>query len=257
MGRHLPRKAQRRGANCAVSGGDTALNRITDVMRVASPRITQRLCAIGPPRGQAERKATRDAARGREGAGPPAGGPVTRQAQAPAAARSSSRATARPRRSVPGFPRRRSCRARPPSRAGLCVAQRPPPLSALHGPGFARHRSGWPRSSGASAGVSGIFGRRRATLQARPGLLQRRAAPLAGPRPRPSRPASGRSGPRRLRRRGPDHPAHAGARYSKAHRVTGPVGLRSASTMGPKSNAGEDNPAMAYDMSAERRAISA
>lgn len=183
MGRHLPRKAQRRGANCAVSGGDTALNRITDVMRVASPRITQRLCAIGPPRGQA---------------------------QAPAAARSSSRATARPRRSVPGFPRRRSRRARPPVRAGLCVAQRPPPLSALHGPGFARHRSGWPRSSGASAGVSGIFGRRRATLQARPGLLQRRAAPLAGPRPRPSRPASGRSGPRRLRRRGPDHPAHAG-----------------------------------------------
>lgn len=160
--------------------------------------------------GQAVRKATRDAARGREGVGPPAGGPVTRQAQAPAAARSSSRATARPRRSVPGFPRRRSRRARPPSRAGLCVAQRPPPLSALHGPGFARHRSGWPRSSGASAGVSGIFGRRRATLQARPGLLQRRAAPLAGPRPRPSRPASGRSGPRRLRRRGPDHPAHAG-----------------------------------------------
>ena len=48
MGRHLHRKAQRKGANCAVSGGYTALNRITDVMRVTSPRITQRLCAIGP-----------------------------------------------------------------------------------------------------------------------------------------------------------------------------------------------------------------
>lgn len=160
--------------------------------------------------GQAVRKATSYAACGRDGVGPPAGGPVTRQAQAPAAARSSSRATARPRRSVPGFPRRRSLQGPAPFAGRSLRRSAAPPLSALHGPGFARHRSGWPRSSGAAAVVSGIFGRRRATLQARPGLLQRRAAPLAGPRPRPSRPASGRSGPRRLRRRGPDHPAHAG-----------------------------------------------
>lgn len=201
------------------------------------------------------RKATRDAACGRDGVGPPAGGPATRQAQAPAAARSSSRASARPRRSVPGFPRRRSCGARPLSLAGLRVAQRPPPLSVLHGPGHARPRSGWPRSSGASAGVSGIFGRRRATLQARPGLLQRRAAPLAGPRPRPSHPATGRSGPRRLRRRGPDHPAFAGAGYSKAHRVTGPVGLRAHQRWAPRATRGRiSRNGLRYQ---ERRAISA
>lgn len=258
MGRHLHRKAQRRGANCAVSGGCTALNRITDVIRVASPRITLRLYAIGPPKGQAVRKETRSAACGREGVGPPAGGPVMRQAQAPAAARSSSRASARPRRSVPGFPRRRSRRARPPARAGLCVAQRPPPLSALHGPGHARHRSGWPRSSGASAVVSGIFGRRRATLQARPGLLQRRAAPLRGPPPPPIPPSDGAVWPPPPAASWPRSPrSRGGARYSKTHRVTGPVGLRSTSTMGPKSKAGEDKPAMAYIVSAERRAISA
>ena len=48
MGRHLARKALRKGAYCAVSGGDTARNRITDVIRVTSPRITLRLYAIGP-----------------------------------------------------------------------------------------------------------------------------------------------------------------------------------------------------------------
>lgn len=79
MGRHLARQAQRRGANCAVSGGYTALNRITDVMRVASPRITQRLCAIGPPRGQAVRKETRDAACGR--ASDAAGASASRRAE--------------------------------------------------------------------------------------------------------------------------------------------------------------------------------
>lgn len=52
MGRHLPRKAQRKGAYCAVSGGYTARYRITDVIRVTSPRITQRLYAIGPPWGR-------------------------------------------------------------------------------------------------------------------------------------------------------------------------------------------------------------
>lgn len=65
MGRHLHRQAQRKGANCAVSGGCTALHRITDVIRVTSPRITQRLCAIGPQWG-------RRCARQRET--PPAGG---------------------------------------------------------------------------------------------------------------------------------------------------------------------------------------
>lgn len=159
MGRRLARKAQRRGANCAVSGGYTALNRITDVMRVASPRITQRLCAIGPPRGQAVRKATSNAACGRDGVGPPAGGPATQQAQAPAAARSSSRASARPRRSVPGFPRRRSCGARPLSLAGLRVAQRPrrcrrsmapaTPGPGLAGPARRARRLGSPASSAA------------------------------------------------------------------------------------------------------------
>lgn len=48
MGRHLPRKALRKGAYCAVSGGTAARNRITDVIRVTSPRITLRLYAIGP-----------------------------------------------------------------------------------------------------------------------------------------------------------------------------------------------------------------
>lgn len=48
MGRHLHRQAQRKGAYCAVSGGYTARYRITDVIRVTSPRITLRLYAIGP-----------------------------------------------------------------------------------------------------------------------------------------------------------------------------------------------------------------
>ena len=44
---------RRNGRYCAVSGGFTALNRITDVIRVASPRITLRLYAIAPRRSAA------------------------------------------------------------------------------------------------------------------------------------------------------------------------------------------------------------
>lgn len=170
MDGHLPRKALRRGANCAVSGGYTALNRITDVMRVASPRITQRLCAIGPPRGQAVRKETRDAAHGRDGEGPPAGGPVTRQAQAPAAARSSSRATARPRRSVPGFPRRRSCRGPAPF-AGRSLRRSAAP-AAVGAP--------WPRLRPSPVWLAPLVGRVGWGFQ----HLRPQAGHVAGP-PRP------------------------------------------------------------------------
>lgn len=70
MGRHLHRQAQRKGAYCAVSGGYTALHRITDVIRVASPRITQRLYAIGPQWGR--RCARQRERRLRAGRGAPA-----------------------------------------------------------------------------------------------------------------------------------------------------------------------------------------
>lgn len=72
MGRRLPRKAQRKGANCAVSGGCTALNRITDVIRVASPRITLRLYAIGPPPNGAGGAQGNERRRPRAGRGVPA-----------------------------------------------------------------------------------------------------------------------------------------------------------------------------------------
>lgn len=109
------------GAYCAVPGGCTARNRITDVMRncfaiVRYRRITQRLYAIGPT-GQAQRKATRYAACGRDGVGPPAGGPVIQQASAPAGARSSSRATGWPRCPCRGF------RAAAPAGPGHCAGR--------------------------------------------------------------------------------------------------------------------------------------
>lgn len=109
------------GAYCAVPGGCTARNRITDVMRncfaiVRCRRITQRLYAIGPT-GQAQRKATRYAACGRDGVSPPAGGPVMQQASAPAVARSSSRATGWPRCPCRGF------RAAAPAGSGHCAGR--------------------------------------------------------------------------------------------------------------------------------------
>lgn len=147
----------RNGRYCAVSGGFTALNRITDVIRVTSPRITQRLYAIAP-RGQQQRKAT-----GRGGVPPAAAGGWERLARAPAAARSSSRALSRwPRWLRAGSPRRRSARAVPLRWPGPALSQRPPPLSALRGPVLAItgprlaplvRGGGWVRSASSAAAV--------------------------------------------------------------------------------------------------------
>lgn len=139
--------------------------------------------------------------------------------------------------SLPGFPRCRSRRARPlrwPVSASLSGSRRcqrsiAPASSApaILGPLVGRVGCGQWHLRPQAGHVAGP-----------PPAYCNAGRPPRGPRPRPSRPASGRSGPRRLRRRGPDHPAHAGAGQSKTHRVTGPVGLRSTSTMGPKSKRG-------------------
>lgn len=104
------------------------------------------------------------------------------QAAAPAAARSSSRATGWPRCPCRGF------RAAAPAGPGHCAGRSlrrsaAPAAVSAPWPRLRPHRPPSARSSGASAVVNGISGRRRATLQARPGLLQRRAAPSRPPPP--------------------------------------------------------------------------
>lgn len=171
MGRHLPRKAQRKGANCAVSGGCTALNRITDVIRVASPRITLRLYAIGPQWG-------RRCARQRET--PPAGG---------------TRGPRRQRQRVGGPSAVRPTPACSPGAPGCAICRR----SAAPGHCAGRARLHYPAIAGCAncRPVSRSFGR--------PGLPasstahgQRQCRAAGWPLRRPA-PARGQEGRRRLR----------------------------------------------------------
>lgn len=172
MGRHLHRQAQRKGANCAVSGGCTALNRITDVIRVTSPRITQRLCAIGPQWGRrcARQRVT-----------PPAGGTrgPRRQRQrvgGPSAVRPTPASAPRCARlcNLPPFRRARPLRRpRPAPLPGLCRVrqlQAGLPVACQARPPSIRHR---PRSA--------VVPRRwLATAQASPGAGAGGETPPAG-----------------------------------------------------------------------------
>lgn len=180
------------GRYCAVSGGYTALNRITDVIRVASPRITLRLYAIAPKRSAAAK------GNGTRGSSARCGGRWERLARAPAAARSSSRALSRwPRWLRSGSPRRRSGRAGPLRWPGPPLSQRPPPLSALRGPVLARTGPGWPRSSGAAAGCNRHLRPLPGPVAGPARPIATQGGPLRGPRPRPSRPAGRRPAARR------------------------------------------------------------
>lgn len=179
-------------------------------MRVASPRITQRLCAIGPPRGQAVRKATRDAACGR--ASDAAGASASRRAELLAGLSQA---------------------------APVCAGVSAPPL--LQGPAPFAGRS--LRRSAAPAAVGAPWPRLRpspvwlAPLVGRVGWGVRHLRPQAGHVAGPPRPVATQGGPPR----GPPPPpippsdgavwppppsaswprsprSRGGARYSKAHR---------------------------------------
>lgn len=153
MGRHLHRQAQRKGAYCAVSGGTAALNRITDVIRVTSPRITLRLYAIGPPWG-------RRCARQRDA--PPAGG---------------TRGPRRQRQRVGGPSAVRPTPARSPGATGYAICRR----GAAPGHCAGRARLHYPAMPGAP-----IAGRSPGRLAGpayqhpAPPTVSGSAAPLAG-----------------------------------------------------------------------------
>lgn len=169
------------GAYCAVPGGCTARNRITDVMRncfaiVRCRRITQRLYAIGPT-GQDQRKATRYAACGR--ACDAAGISASRRAELLAGHRLAAL-------SLPGFPRCRSRGARPlrwPGSASLSGSRR------------------CQRSIAPASSAPAILG----PLVGRVGCNQWHLRPQAGHVAGPPRPIATQGGP--LAAPAPAHPA--------------------------------------------------
>lgn len=190
----------RNGRYCAVSGGFTALNRITDVIRVASPRITQRLYAIAPKRSAAAKgNGTRGSSArcgGRLGA---AGKSASRRPEFLAGAQPVAALAAGGVSAPPFGPRRATLLARPgPLSTAPAVVGAPWPRPRPHRP------PAGPARQGRRLVAAGIFGRCRATSLARPGLLQRRAAPIAAPAPAHPTQRGGGLAPAALRRA----PAH-------------------------------------------------
>lgn len=171
MGRHLHRQAQRKGAYCAVSGGYTALHRITDVIRVTSPRITQRLYAIGPQWGRrcARQRVT-----------PPAGG---------------TRGPRRQRQRVGGPSAVRPTPACSPGAPGCAICRR----AAAPGHCAGRARLHYPAKAGCAncRPVSRSFGRPGLPASSTAhGQRQCRAAGWPLRRPAPARGQEGRRRPR-------------------------------------------------------------
>lgn len=182
----------RNGRYCAVSGGFTALNRITDVIRVASPRITLRLYAIAPRRSAAAKgNGTRGSSArcgGRLGA---AGESASRRPELLAGAQPVAALAAGGVSAPPFGPRRAPSLARPaPLSTAPAVVGAPWPRPRPHRPRLAPlvGGGGWlqPASSAAAGPLAG---------PARPIAAQ--GGPHRGPRPRPSRPAGRWSGTRR------------------------------------------------------------
>lgn len=170
MGRHLHRQAQRKGAYCAVSGGYTARYRITDVIRVTSPRITLRLYAIGPPWG-------RRCVRQRDT--PPAGG---------------TRGPRRQRQRVGGLSAVRPTPARAPGAPGCEICRR----SAAPGHCAGRARLHYPACAGCAnfRPVSRSFGRPGLPASSTAhGQRQCRAAGWPLRRPAPARGKEGETPP--------------------------------------------------------------
>ena len=171
-------------AFCAVSGGYTALNRITDVIRVASPRITLRLYAKGPAKGRRCKPAGKRGPHRSAASPAPRGAPSLSPSGVPLAGLGAVRQA---------FCRR--CAA-----VGHCAGLVADPLPGARPGASKRGRSSQPRRrrvSRASAGraqgreCSGISGPASAPALASVGPLATQGGPLRGPRPRPLPPSGG------------------------------------------------------------------